>query len=91
MARRRTPPSTPTPAELTRFDPDEWSEVGDTHWKPGFKRWKQARHTWLHEHPDSMLGDAVDVFRVEHLTLVELENWRPSAPQPAVEIRPKPA
>jgi hypothetical protein len=88
MAKHRQAPSTPTPAELTQFDPEEWSAPGETSWHQGFKRWKQARHTWLHEHPDSSLGDAIDVFRVEHLTRVELERWQPSPPQDAVHVSP---
>jgi hypothetical protein len=58
------------------------------HWRPGFDRWKQARRTWIGEHPDSDLGDYIDVARVNLLTLEELERWRPSAPQPAVNISP---
>jgi len=88
MAKRRTPPSTPTPAELTRFDPDEWSAPGATHWRPAFDRWKQARRSWLADHADSTLGDMLDVMRVEFLTLCELEHWRPSPPQDAIRVGP---
>jgi hypothetical protein len=88
MARRRKAPSTPTPAELTTFGPDEWAAPGETHWRPGFDRWKQARRPWIREHPDSTLGDALDVYRVNLLTLCELERWSPSPPQPAVNISP---
>jgi hypothetical protein len=87
MATRRKAPSTPTPAELVRFDP-EWSAPGETHWRGGFDRWKQARRTWIGEHPDSTLGDYIDVKRVDLLTLVELERWSPSAPQPGVDVSP---
>jgi hypothetical protein len=88
MATRREAPSTPTPAELTEFEPDEWSAPGETSWHGGFQRWKHARRAWIREHPDSTLGDMIDVFRVEHLTLCELERWRPSPPQDAVRISP---
>jgi hypothetical protein len=43
----------------------------------------------MHEHPDSSLGDAIDVFRTEHLTRIDLEHWRPSPPQPGVDIGPR--
>jgi hypothetical protein len=89
MAMHRQAPSTPTPAELATFSPDEWAAPGEPSWHEGFKRWKDARRAWIREHPDSDLGDYLDVARVNHLTLVELENWQPSAPQPAVSIRPE--
>jgi hypothetical protein len=88
MATRRVPPSTPTPAELSTFDPDEWTAPGETHWRPGFDRWKQARRQWIRDHLDSTLGDELDIRRVQLLTLCDLERWRPSPPQPAVDISP---
>jgi hypothetical protein len=88
MATHREAPSTPTPAELSQFAPEEWSAPGDTGWKPAFRRWRVARREWVGEHPDSDLGDHIDLLRVEHLTLKDLERWRPSAPQPAVNVSP---
>ena len=88
MAKHRNPPSTPTPAELTQFAPEEWAAPGETSWHEGFKRWKQARREWIREHPDSTLGDLIDVLRVNLLTLQELERWRPSPPQDAVHVIP---
>lgn len=88
MATRRKALSSPTPAELSRFDPDEWTAPGETGWQPGFRRWKQARRAWIDEHPDSDLGDYIDVARVNLLTLNELERWSPSAPQPGIDISP---
>jgi hypothetical protein len=90
MATRRVPPSTPTPGELTRFNPSEWAAPGETSWQLGFSRWKAARRAWIDQHPDSTLGDLIDVLRVNLLTLQELERWRPSPPQGAVMLVPQP-
>ena len=87
MATRRVPPSTPTPAELshsTRTNgprparPTGGEDSTDGSRPPG----------WIREHPDSDLGDLIDVMRVHLLTLIELERWSPSAPQPGVDISP---
>ena len=88
MAIRREAPSTPTPAELTQFAPEEWAAPGETSWQEGFKRWKRARKSWIDEHPHSDLGDYIDVARVNRLTLEDLERWRPSPPQDAVRVAP---
>jgi hypothetical protein len=89
MAKHRKPPSTQTPAELVEFDPAEWSAPAEASWQQGFSRWKTARRAWIDEHPDSTLGDLIDVLRVDLLTLRELERWRPSPAQDAVHVSPK--
>lgn len=34
-------------------------------WFPAFRRWQVARHAWVETHPDSELGDMLDVLRGE--------------------------
>jgi hypothetical protein len=53
----------PAPAELVTFDSAEWAAAGDAlgDWQPAFRRWAAARRAWIRQHPDSELGDQVDL------------------------------
>jgi hypothetical protein len=75
MATRRWPPSAEPPAELFEFDPADWpgSDVftdwptEQPAWEAAFRRWKAARRDWVAKHPDSSLGDRLDLLRRERL------------------------
>lgn len=61
MARRRSPDE-PVPERMCRFIAGEWPEP---HVWDSFAAWKQARHAWGAAHPESVLGDIVDMLRGE--------------------------
>jgi hypothetical protein len=72
VAQKRLRPVAEPAAELVTYDEDEWAEPGDTASWQAFRRWKDARHTWAKKHPDSSLGNIVDVFREEHNLHMEM-------------------
>jgi hypothetical protein len=57
------------PERLARFVAAEWPEpdLWDC-----FRLWKAARHEWDAAHPDSVLGDIVDMLRGERDTRLRL-------------------
>jgi hypothetical protein len=66
VAMHRLPPAVKMPAELLAFRRDEWAAPDDgTSWALPFRRWQVARHAWVETHPDSELGDMLDVLRGE--------------------------
>jgi hypothetical protein len=66
LAMRRLPPDVKTPAELVTFRVEEWAATDDEGaWGPAFRRSQVARHAWVEAHPDSELGDMLDVLRGE--------------------------
>ncbi|MFZ1114231.1 MAG: hypothetical protein WAN44_00180 [Propionibacteriaceae bacterium] len=66
MAQRRPKPVATPPEKLVTFDVDEWAERFDRSWAAAFRRWQLARHEWVKSHPDTILGDQIDVLRAEH-------------------------
>jgi hypothetical protein len=66
VATHRLPPAAKIPGELLTFRLEEWAAPGDEgSWSPAFRRWQVARHAWVGTHPDSELGDMLDVLRGE--------------------------
>ena len=66
VAMHRLPPAVKIPAELLTFRREEWMAPDDgSSWGPAFRRWQVARHAWVEAHPDSQLGDMLDVIRGE--------------------------
>lgn len=75
--RRRQPRQTDaTPERLVRFVATEWPGEPDV-WH-ALKAWKTARWEWTGAHPVSLLGDFVDMLKLEHDTRVAL--WRSAGP-----------
>ena len=61
------------PAELVKFDTDEWAAPDDESWLQAFQRWKTARRQWVKTHgTDTELGDMVDVLYGEK----QVRRWR---------------
>jgi hypothetical protein len=75
MAMWRRPPGFEPPAELFEFDPADWpgSDVftdwptENPAWEAAFKRWNAARRAWVAKHPNSRLGNRLDLLRGERL------------------------
>ena len=64
MAVHRRPPLTVAPPpELMIFDPSEWP-AGE--WWQSCELWGRARMKFVKQHPDSEIGTALDVLRVQH-------------------------
>ena len=73
MAMRRRPPGVEPPAELFEFRLQDWpAGSGDpeplqmfepprSEWELAFSRWKAARRAWVAKHPNSSLGDPLDL------------------------------
>ena len=73
MARRWPQPVAQPPAELVKFDTDEWAAPGDQGWQQAFQRWKVARRQWVKTHgADTELGDMIDVLYGE----MQVRRWR---------------
>lgn len=76
MAMWRRPPGVEPPAVLFAFDPVDWSagsyepaplqmfEGPGSEWEQGFRR-KAARRDWVAKHPNSILGDRLDLLTGE--------------------------
>jgi hypothetical protein len=78
VAMHRLPPGVKTPAELLTFRREEWMATDDeSSWGPAFRRWQVARHAWVETHPDSELGDLLDVLRGEVQMKRGLWEWVP--------------
>jgi hypothetical protein len=60
------------PAMLRAFDPADWPSADA---EAAFQEWKQARREWISEHPDSSLGDMLDLLRGERRA--RLAQWCP--------------
>lgn len=72
MAQRRLRPAEQPPAELLEFNVEEWTAPDDESWHPAFRRWQLARHAWVQTHPDTILGDIIDVLLGETM----VRRWR---------------
>ena len=57
-------PLSPSP-RCSGFRREEWAAPGDGGLCSLFRRWQVARHAWVEAHPDSELGDMLDVLRGE--------------------------
>ena len=78
VAMHRLPPAVKIPAELLTFCREEWVAPDDgTSWALPFRRWQVARHAWVETHPDSELGDLLDVLRGEVQVKRGLWEWVP--------------
>jgi len=75
VALRRKPSTAQPPAELLKFDAREWAAPDAQSWDDQFRRWKTARHHWVDRHPDSVLGDLLDVLRVERQVRRDSARW----------------
>ena len=65
MATHRRPPGVEPPAELFEFQLEEWQAPDDPDREAAFQRWTTARRAWVAEHPDSALGNRLDLLRGE--------------------------
>jgi hypothetical protein len=82
MAMRRIPPrGGPTPVELLQFRPEDWppaeGELPDVAWGPAYVRWQEARRAYAPLHPNSELGDLIDMLREEVKVHGTMCQWRP--------------
>lgn len=74
----RRPPAVKIPGELLSFCREEWVAPDDgTSWGVPFRRWQLAGHAWVETHPDSVLGDPLDVIRAEVQVKRRLWEWVP--------------
>ena len=64
---RRLPLTVAVPPELVIFDPKQWA--GEEWWQ-SFELWTAARREFVKQHPDTALGNSLDVLR-EHRRLRE--------------------
>ena len=72
----RLPPAVKIPGELLTFHRAEWAAPDDgSSWALPFWRWQLARHAWVETHPDSELGDMLDVIRAEVQLKRALREW----------------
>ncbi len=72
------PPAVKIPGELLSFRREEWVAPDDgPSWALPFRRWQVARHAWVETHPDSDLGDMLDVIRAEVQLKHGLREWVP--------------
>jgi hypothetical protein len=67
LAMRRRPQLELVPTHLMEFVWSEWAEPGEVEWWPAFERWKAARRVWVGRHPDSALGNYLQLMKVERL------------------------
>jgi hypothetical protein len=72
VARHFKPVPIEPPAELVDFDPKEWVTPGDALWASAFRRWQLARHAWVEQPNESVLGDLLDCLRDERRLKGEL-------------------
>jgi hypothetical protein len=74
----RLPPAVKIPGQLLEFRFEEWAAPDDgPSWAPVFRRWQLARHAWVQTHPNSELGDMLDVIRAEVQLKRRLWEWVP--------------
>jgi hypothetical protein len=64
---RRRPQLELVPTHLMEFDLADWVESGEAEWWPAFERWKSARRVWAGRHPDSALGNYLQLMKVARL------------------------
>jgi len=69
MRQRRVVVRLQPPAELTDYDPDEWTAPGDKGPSP-FCRWLEARRAWIDKHGVEGFGGWLAALRAEHLALM---------------------
>jgi hypothetical protein len=68
MAVRRRPVSAMPPAELFAYNPLDWPGA----YPDSFELWCAARRDWVRAHPDSPLGNMLDLLRGERKARQEL-------------------
>jgi hypothetical protein len=74
VAVRRRPVSVMPPPELFVFNSADWPGA-----YPGsFEAWRAARREWVKAHPDSPLGNMLDLLRGERKAHEELMGWKAS-------------
>src|SRR5215212_426079 len=78
MAMHRRPPGVEPPAELFEFRLEEWQAPDDLDWEAAFQRWTTARRAWVAEHPDSALGNRLDLLRGERRARFRNLGWHQS-------------
>ena len=69
VAVRRRPMSVMPPPELFVFNPAAWDS---------FDAWCAARREWVKAHPDSPLGNMLDLLRGERKAREEFMGWKAS-------------
>ena len=68
MAMRRRPPAPVAPVELLWLDPADWPAMP---WLEVFALWQGRRREFARTHPDSALGNALEMLRVERRVMDE--------------------
>jgi hypothetical protein len=74
MAVRRRPVSVAPPPELFVFNPADWPGACPD----SFEAWREARREWVKAHPDSPLGNMLDLLRGERKARQEHLGWTAS-------------
>ena len=95
MAMHRRPPGVEPPAELFEFRPEDWPGIPGhpqvfedwrtpptDEWELAFARWKAARWAWVAEHPNTVLGDRLDLLRAARR--IREARWRGGRPESGV-------
>ena len=72
VAVRRRPMSVMPPPELFVFNSAEWAGA----YPESFDAWCAARREWVKAHPDSPLGNMLDLLRGERKARKELMGWK---------------
>ena len=68
MATHRRPPAVLAPVELLWLDPADWPAMP---WLEVFALWQHKRREFARSHPDSALGNALELLRVERRVMDE--------------------